>query len=275
MARYAGITPSNNHPPLTTPHPHYLRPVKFILSSIAIFLSLMGAAQFQVRDSMLFNPHISVSMAYQTPAGDMADRFGNSGSPGVGFHIKSKTNWYYGIKGIYFFGNKVNERGLLGNLRTQSGEILDNQGQISILYIQERGYAISLEGGRLFNFIGANPNSGLLLTGGVGFLQHKIRIEHQTNEITQLEDEYLKGYDRLTNGLALNQFIGYYHMGTNRLVNFWIGIESYQGFTQSRRDFNFDTRTTDTTKRLDVLFGLRAGWFINLYRRYADQYYFN
>jgi len=241
----------------------------------ALAVPFVTNAQFQVRDSSVFNPHFSVSLGYQWPGGDLADRFGNSGSPGIGFHIKSKTNWYYGIQWNYVFGNKVTEPGLLRNLRTNNGEILDDQGQIAVMFIQQRGYSAALEGGRLFNFIGPNPNSGLLIKGGVGFFQHKIRIEHQTNPIGQLEGDYLKGYDRLTNGFALNQFIGYYHMSNNRLINFFVGVESLQAFTQSRRDFNFDTQMKEENKRFDMLLGVRAGWCVHLYRRAADLYYFN
>jgi hypothetical protein len=83
----------------------------------------------------------------------------------------------------------------------------------------------------------------------------------------------LKGYDRLTNGLSLNQFIGYYHLSNNRLINFYIGAQGTEGITQSRREWNLDTQTHDTAKRLDMLFGLRAGWILNLYQRAPNDYY--
>jgi hypothetical protein len=191
----------------------------------------------------------------------------------VGFHIKDKKNWYYGVQFNYLFGNKVHEPNLLSNLLTSRGEILDEQGQIATMFIQERGFNVFLQGGKLFPVIGPNKNSGLLITGGVGFLQHKIRIEHQEAKITQLEGEYLKGYDRLTNGLSLNQFIGYYHLSNNRLINFYIGAQGTEGITQSRREWNLDTQTQDTAKRLDMLFGLRAGWILNLYQRAPNDYY--
>ena len=106
-------------------------------------------------------------------------------------------------------------------------------------------------------------------------MQHKIRIEHQEHEIRFLEDDYLKGYDRLTNGLCLYQFAGYSLMSNNRLINFFVGVESYQGFTQGRRDLNFDTGLTDNAKRMDVLLGIRGGWVLHLYRRAPDEYYFD
>ncbi|MFZ4785418.1 MAG: hypothetical protein ACOYLH_08055 [Flavobacteriales bacterium] len=245
----------------------------FLFSLILVALNASG--QFQVRDSSLFNPHFTISYCYHSPGGDMADRFGNNGGLGLGFHIKSKTNWYYGIQGTYIFGKRVSEPGLLSNLATDAGEILDNQGQIAKVYIQERGYTVTANFGRIFSQLGPNPNSGLLVMGGIGFMQHKIRIEHQENEIRFLEDDYLKGYDRLTNGLTAYEFLGYYLMSNNKLVNFIVGVEAYQGFTQGRRDLNFDTGITDNAKRRDNLFGVRIGWTLHLYQRTPDQFYYN
>lgn len=237
------------------------------------FISLN--AQFQVRDSSLFNPHVGVSWGFHVPGRDMADRFGNNGAIGVGFHIKSKTKWYYGVQGSYIYGRFVNEPGLLSNLYTDRGEILDNQGQVATVFIQQRGYMVTADFGRLFNVFSPNPNSGILVYGGVGFMQHKIRIEHQEHEIRFLDGDYEKGYDRLTNGLCTYQFAGYFLMSNNRLINFFVGAECFQGFTQNRRDLNFDTMQRDTRQRLDVLLGLRAGWVLNLYTRAPDAFYMN
>ena len=205
----------------------------------------------------------------------MADRFGNNQNIGVGFHIKTKKNWYYGIQGTYLYGTTVKERGLLQNIFTSQGEILDNQGQLTRVITYERGFTTTLNGGKIFRLWNPNPNSGLLVMGGVGLLQHKIRIEHEESKIPQLSGDYLKGYDRLSNGLSFYQFVGYFLMSNNRLINFFAGVEAYEAFTQSRRDFNFDTQTTDTQKRRDVLVGIRLGWTLHLYARTPDAYYFN
>lgn len=248
---------------------------KWILAALTLTLSSFGVlGQNQVRDSALFDPHVSISYSYQIPGGDMANRFGNNHNIGLGFHIKSKTNWYYGIQGTYLTGNRVlREEGFLSNLIVDDGYILDNQGQLAKISIQQRGFSVTADGGYLFPVLGPNKNSGILLYGGIGLLQHKIRIEHQEHEIAQLEGDYLKGYDRLTNGLMLHQFAGYYYMSNYKLVNFYLGVEAWQGFTQSRRDFNYDTQVKDDTKRTDVLVGIRAGWVLHLYRRMSTDYY--
>lgn len=246
---------------------------KLILVAVFQTIYVFTFCQWQVRDSSLFNPHVTVGYGFSLPGADLANRFGNNGSLEVGFHIKNKKNWYYGVQFNYLFGNKVREPNLMSNLLTARGEILDEQGQIATLFIQQRGFNVFFQLGKVLPVFGPNKNSGLLVTGGVGLLQHKIRLEHQEAIITQLEGEYLKGYDRLTNGLSIHQFVGYYHLSNNRLVNFYIGVQATEAFTQSRRDWNFDTQTRDTANRLDMLFGLRAGWVLNLYERAPNDYY--
>lgn len=247
---------------------------KYILVIITIVFSFTMKAQ-NVKDSIVGTYHFRIGYAYQTPGGDMADRFGNNSNIEFAFNRKTKTNVFFGISTTFLFGRNVSEPGLMQNLYTEQGHIVANDGKISRILIQERGYTISLEGGKLFNSIGKNPNSGILMKGGVGFLQHKIRLEHQFDEITQLEGEYLKGYDRLTNGLLINEFVGYFHQGNRKLINFYIGMEAHQAFTSGRRDFNFDTQTVDNSSRTDLLYGFRVGWIIHLYgQSNGGEYYY-
>jgi len=245
-----------------------------VLLSIFCF-SRTTFAQGSVRDTSLFDPHVTMSYAYQIPGGDMASRFGNNSNLSLGFHIKSRTNWYYGIQGQFLFGNRViKEDGFLQNLLVDGDYVLDNDGYPAVLVIQQRGFAISGDFGRLFPIIGPNENSGILAKSGVGFMQHKIRIEHQETYIAQLEENYLKGYDRMANGLAITGFLGYFHMSNNRFINFVIGVEAWRGFTEPRRPVNFDTKLSETGVRKDVLLGIRAGWTLHLYKRMSDNFYY-
>jgi hypothetical protein len=236
-------------------------------------ISFTLSAQRDVKDSVLTSPQIMFSGVGHLPFGDMNDRFGVNSGLGLTFQVKTRTNWFYGAEGTFIFGKEVTEPGLLSNLLTTNGEVIAQNGQPATLNIEERGWMVTLNGGKLFPVIGPNPNSGILIKGGVGFIQHKIRLEHQIHEITQLEGEYLKGYDRLTNGLLLSQFVGYYHMSNNRIANFVIGVDVYEGFTRNRRDLNYDTMEREDKLRLDGLAGLRIGWIIHMYPRTSNQYF--
>jgi hypothetical protein len=80
-----------------------------------------------------------------------------------------------------------------------------------------------------------------------------------------LSEAYQKGYDRLTMGPALTQFVGYSYQSNNRYYNFFIGVDFMEAFTKSVRKYNYDTRQADTDQRLDITYGLRVGWLIPIY----------
>ena len=249
--------------------------MRLITLSVCLLIAIKGMSQYQVRDSVLFNPHISILYGHHIPVADLAKRFGKSGSLGLAFDIKDKKSHYWGVQVQYHFGNRVTEPGLIQNLYTNNGEILDNQGQPSIVYIQQRGWTACVEGGHLFNTLGPNLNSGVLATLGLGMMIHKIRIEHQSNEINALQGDYLKGYDRLSAGLIGRAFLGYFYMSNNKLVNIVAGLEWIQGQTKSVRGYNYDTQMMDNDRRSDGYVGLKLGWVLHLYQRAPDKFYLN
>ena len=106
-------------------------------------------------------------------------------------------------------------------------------------------------------------------------MQHKIKIETVGNTVPFLNKEYRKGYDHLSNGLALHQFIGYQYMGNKKTINFFAGFDFFEGFTQNRRDFNFDEMKKDEMKRKDILLGIKAGWILPLYKQAPNSFYYN
>ncbi|NNC84324.1 MAG: hypothetical protein HKN79_12170, partial [Flavobacteriales bacterium] len=176
---------------------------------------------------------IELALGIQAPIGDMADRFGGSASMGAAYRYKTKSNWQFGVEGHFIFGNNVKEPVAAG-LLTSEGFVIDQLGGFTELLILERGMTLVGSVGKIVPAFGPNPNSGFVFRVGSGLLQHKIRLETRNNDVPQLEGEYLKGYDRLSNGLTLHQFIGYQFLSNKRLVNFSLGIEGYQAFTQSR-----------------------------------------
>lgn len=201
------------------------------------------------------------------PAGDMADRFGNNALVGLDLSYQFKNGWIVGASGGHFFGNQVRERDIMSNIATPSGDIITENGFFENYRLRPFGWAIYGHVGKILPVFGPNKNSGLLIQLGVGVMQHKIWIETPKLASPQLAGDYKKGYDRLTNGLSLNQFIGYHHLSNNKLINFYIGLDLHQGFTQNRRTLNYNTGMADTRQRLDLLIGLKAGWILPLYKR--------
>ena len=208
----------------------------------------------------------------------MVDRFGPTGTLGGSFTIKTRKNLIYGIDYGFLFGKNVKEQEILSNLITSQGFIIDASGQAATIDMFERGHSLLLKVGKVIpglfgeHKFGPNDNCGLLLIGGVGYLQHRI---HFTGTTPQLTKSYIEGYDRLSNGLALSQFIGYMHLGNRRMLNFYFGFEFVQAWTTNKRGYNFDQMAEDNEKRLDILSGFKIGWILPLYKRVSDEFYYH
>ena len=202
--------------------------------------------------------------ATQLPAGDLADRFGLNFNAGASVDYLSKKNYIIGIEGGFLFGNKVKEK-VLSNI-TSDDNIIGNNMTLANYALRERGLYFNALVGKLFPLPGKNKRSGIRTTINIGFLQHKIRLQQDPDsKVFQFEGEYQEGYDRLSNGLAITEFIGYQHLSNNRGFNFFFGFEFTQAFTQNRRNYNFNEMRKDDTKRKDLLLGLKIGWTLPFY----------
>ncbi|MGQ0829590.1 MAG: hypothetical protein ACT4ON_14465 [Bacteroidota bacterium] len=239
----------------------------------ALFFLISGTfAQVSVKDSSIYTPLISVSYGYYLSAGDMFERFGDNSSLQLNIDFKTRKYWTFGINGSYFFGKEVKES-LFDSISTSTGGHIARNGEFADVRLYERGFTVSGTVGRMFAFKKPNPNSGIMLSIGLGFIQHKIRIETIGNNVPQLSKQYKKGYDRLSNGFLLSENIGYMYLSNSRLLNLYIGLEFMQGFTQSRRSYDYDKMKKDTQKRLDLLYGAKIAWVLPLYKKAPQDYY--
>jgi hypothetical protein len=217
----------------------------------------------------------SATYAYQVPGGDLARRFGNNSSAGASLMFKGANNLHFGLNWAYIFSNTLKETGILDSIKTSDGTVIDKEGKYADIRFFERGFTLNLSCGYLLpKILSPNPNSGILLTGGIGYLQHKIRIYDNGARSPQLAGDYLKGYDRLTSGIAFTEFAGYWYQSPRPYINFFAGFEFTQGFTQSRRSWDYDLMRADTEKRIDLLSGIRVGWLIPIGRHDTDNRYY-
>ena len=237
-----------------------------------------ASAQYSVRDSTLPGALIHAYAGYHLPGADLADRFGNNFSAGAGVLGKLRNSIFFGLSATFLTGGKVKEDTILNGISTADGRLIGSQGVQADISLQERGFNIQMHAGKLFPWIGPNPNSGVLFLAGVGILQHKIRIEYLQNEanniVPALEGDYRKGYDRLSNGVSISEFVAYLNSSNNKLVNFYVGFEAIQAFTQNRRDWNLDAGAKDAQPRLDLMFGLKFGWYFPIYRQHKGKVFY-
>lgn len=247
--------------------------LRFLFILLFSFCFAMVHSQVETETTRFFSPRYSL----QLPQADMADRFGVNSSLGLTYGVKDSKDLFYGVNVNFLFGNNVKEPGLIRNLVNLNGvtaegdslfDIIGLENRPATVLIQQRGFNISADFGKFFKFKNSENQSGILATFGAGFMQHNIRFETQLDEVPQLEGDYEKGYDRLTNGLMISQNVGWMFLNKKFGGSFYLGIEAIQGFTQSRRTYNFDTMTSDLgVNRLDVQLGLKVAWIVPTNRR--------
>jgi len=261
------------------------------MRNLIIILFILSATQKVSAQEDLFGPTehkesrhgfiLNGNGGYDFPGGDMAQRFSNSWRIGPALMYKTSSNWMFGAKFDFITGRNVNEDSLMINIRDKYEtynqnlfQFINNDGQRIGVPVYQRGYAVGLTAGKIFNTSKSHPDNGIVALTTVGFMQHKINIFDQGKSIMSLRGNYLKGYDRLSNGIFVEEYIGYMYFSNNKLINFTLGADLLVGFTQGRRDYLYDVMRPDNAKRLDVLMGIRAGWFIPMFKRNSEDMMF-
>jgi len=248
---------------------------KFILFLLFCWASLSVNAQVNVKDSLLRAPMIVPNIGLNLPTGDLANRFGPFYSVGANYLHKTKKNWLFGADAHFLFSSDVKDTSMLKSVTTNDGFIIGSDGTLYDVRYQMRGMQGIARFGKLFPVIGPNKNSGIFTTLGIGFMQHKIRFDYERNaDLPPISKDYIKGYDRLSNGRAISPSFGYVHLSNSRLLNFFISVDYTAAFTKNRRSWNFDQKLADPSQRFDGHASFRIGWIMPFYQKKPDEFYF-
>lgn len=244
---------------------------RYIITSLFILLGFVAKSQEESENfKNIGMTNFSFGYGIEFPIGDLADRFSDNFKFTVGAERMTSSNWIFGLEFSYMFGDTVKED-VVSSLRLSNGEILGADNEYADVFTRQRGVFMGVNIGKLIPF-NEKSRSGLRITGAAGLMSHYVRVQDEARSLPQIEGDYLKGYDRLTRGFALREFIGYQHVTESKRVNFYIGIEFTQGFTQSVREYNFDTGLpVDKTSRFDGLIGLKAAWILPFFDDFVDE----
>lgn len=249
----------------------FLTCILFLGHSFSVTLN----AQTSIADSVVLAGLVDVEYGAVLPAGDLADRFGFHSSLGFNVLIKNRQNTLWGFGSSFFFGNQIRtDSVVLDGLKNEDGFLLGTDGFLHNPLLLMRGFSFSFSAGKVITLNNKpNMNSGLVLLAGAGFMQHKIDIEAELEFLPQLNGDIVKGYDRLTNGLFLSQYIGFLALGENKFVNIRTGLEFREGITASRRSINADTGLMPQGNRFDMQIALKVAWVLPVYERPKVRYY--
>lgn len=246
----------------------------FILIALSSTWLTSTAQQKEVVDSALTLPFIRFQYTLLEPSGDFEETYGSANAVGGAFGIKLANNWQFELEGNFIFGTNIQRQGILDDIINSNGDVTDSDGELIKIIYNLRGFSAYANVGKVFTFQNGLKNSGILAQAGIGFLQHKIFFDYRDGEAFQLSEDNLKGYDRLHNGVAFKQFLGYQYFGKKNLVNFYIGVEFQEAFTVNRRGYNYDTKMFDIDQKFDLLYGLRFGWSFTLRSRASEEFYY-
>lgn len=252
---------------------------KIILILFLAFCSRVTNAQRNMADSAIGTTLLGIQYGLSWTGGDLKERYGLFNNVGFTAGYKFKSNWYLGFEGDFMFGQDVrmNLDEVFGSLVDDQGFIIDVNGDLGSVLLFSRGFHANIEGGKVFSRLGHNANSGVMVKFGVGYLNHRMRIETNEQVIPSIEEDYKRGYDRLTTGINTSQFLGYLFMSDNSFLNFYGGVFIQEGFTYNRRKMFYDAPNTyaPTDMRMDILYGFKVGWLIPIYKRKPKEYYYN
>ncbi|NOU48410.1 MAG: hypothetical protein HOO86_15300 [Bacteroidales bacterium] len=250
---------------------------KTLLIAFSIFCISTGYSQRNISDTTLSSFIFHVAYSFQSPYGDLTEFYGINSTIGGGITYKTDQNWLFATTTNFIFGDQVNNREKILSLGTTSdGEVIDGNGTITSLTFFERGFHVQAKTGKVFNLLAPNPNSGVFVMGGIGYLQHRIRIETQFGTAPQLMGDYAKGYDKLRGGFALTGEAGYLLMSNSRILNFSLSLEVIQAWTKNLRPYDFiEMKYYDDKLFSDTYLGVKIHWMIPTYQRAPDKYYYD
>ena len=228
-----------------------------------------------------------VTYAFDFPAFDTKASFGVSNDIGGSFVYKTASNWLFTANGNYIFGRKVkgDRVDIFGEgITTEYGEITGGSGSYAMFSINQRGFHFQGEVGKLFP-IWPNPNSGIFVQAGIGYLMNRIRIDFQQemyNTPYVVNDDYQYGYDRMRGGPAFHFETGYLYLSDSRVTNVSLSLEVTYARTKDLREYDFrvfdgvPVGYTDPSKRYnDFYYGFRVTWNIPTYQRQPEAFYYN
>lgn len=260
-----------------------------------LFLSLLLlvglATQAQQPKDIMKEPipiaMFQVTYAFHIPAFDLKTDYGISHTIGGSFVYKTESNWLFTANGNFIFGNQLkgDRIDIFGEgITTQYGEITGGSGLYATFAIYQRGFHLQAEVGKLFP-IWPNPNSGIFVQAGLGYLRNRIKIDFDRNTNNTpyvVYKEYEYGYDRMRGGPALHLEAGYLYLGNSRVANFSISLEATYARTRDLREYDFrvfdgvPVGYNDPHKRYNYLYyGIRLSWNIPTYQRQPEEFYYD
>lgn len=262
-----------------------------LILALSVLVPAFGQTPRNLSKEAIPTTLFQVTYGAQFTAMDTKADYGFTNTIGGSVIYKTENNWLFTANGNFIFGNQIkgSRIDLLGeSVTTVYGEVIGGGGLPTALAFFQRGLHFQGEVGKLFA-LAPNPNSGIFVQAGIGYLRNRMRIEYQIeaqNPPYPLMDDYQYGYDKMRGGFALHGEAGYLLLSNARVYNLSISLEATYARTKHLRDYDFRVfydengepqvmGYTDKDKRFnDFYYGIRVSWMIPAYQRQPDEYYY-
>ena len=248
-----------------------MRQTMFILFMM-LFLSVNSQKRISA-DKRSESQMIILNYSLQMPLSELSTIFGYNSSLGIAY-LNNKNSFLYGVDANFMFGNKIKNDSLLDMISTQDGYLINASGELDQVLLFERGFNTHLLFGKAF-MPKDNDKTGIYCYLGVGYLQHKIRIESDRTNLPQINSEYIKGYDNFTSGISSKICLDYMYFDKKTLLEFYVGFEFINALTKNRRAYSFGEMIyNDRDINIDQLLGARIGVIITINRNNEGDFHY-
>ena len=215
-----------------------------------------------------------VAYGHQFPIGDLEEQFGDNSAICIAFIIEKNNNIFYGIDANYMFSKNVKDTSIFDNISTMYGAIIASDGHYANVNLMQRGFNSHMYLGYAFHF-DKQTLSGLYLSLGLGYLQHKIFIDTKNQDIPQLSENYKKGYDRFSNGISSHLSLTYRYYDKSGKFQIYTGINMTVAYTKLQRKYLFsDMKYASNQRSKDQLLGLKMGIIIPIKRKNEEEFHY-
>jgi len=216
---------------------------------------------------------IQFNYIFQVPINELKTDFGNNSALGLAY-LSNQNDFLLGFDANFMFGNNVKNDSLLQTIATEEGWLINSSGELDTILLYERGWNSHILFGKSFRF-DENYLTGIYVYGGIGYLQHKIRLESNKTDLPQIDEDYIKGYDKFTNGISTKLCVDYMYFSKRNSVKFNIGVEFINAFTKNRRAYDFAAMEEyDNNWKKDQLIGVKFGIIIPINRNNEEKFHY-
>ena len=253
----------------------------FFFSACVVLFCVKGYSQVEVRESKVDSAGLFViltpNFTYNMVLADLKKEFGNNFAIGADVGVKLKNNWSIDFGFKYLFGGDIRQNVIDSAFQylVCDGHFIASNGVASSeIELEFRGVSFHLQGGKIIPMSKRYRNSGIWIKAGIGVTQHFMNIKNPEEKIKSLTSEYKKGYDRLTLGLSLYQFVGYAHITKRNLFCVYGGVDFFENFAHRQREFDFSLMRKDNSKLFEAMIGFKIGWIIPLYKHEPNREFY-